>query len=188
MRLNVKSKNGPVTDALRQYAEKKVKKLERYFRRIDTAELEQEIERGQHIVELSLEGDGVFLRSEERCNDIHAAIDNVVEKLESQVKRFKTKARRGHQRPGPVKEVGAELASSLESGETDESEEEGEGYRPRIVRRKRFPMKPMPAEEAARQMELLDHSFFLFMNVETGNVNVLYRRRDGDYGLIEPET
>lgn len=185
MRINIVDKNGTISEVVRQHAEKKLRKLERYFRNLQSVEIEQTTERGQHVIELNVEGDGVFLRSEERCNDLYAAVDNAVDKLERQVKRFKTRIRRVHQRPGPVKEAVAELTTGLEGEET---EEEDTPYAPLITRRKRFPMKPMSGEEAARQMELLGHDFFLFQNEETGQYNVLYRRRDGDYGLIEPET
>jgi putative sigma-54 modulation protein len=186
MQVSVRGKNGAVPEALKQYAEKKVGKLERYFRSVQSAKVEQSTERGGlHIVEICLEGDGVFLRSQERCNDVYAAIDNAVNKMERQAKRFKTRVRHGHQRPGAVKEAGAEKAAEAAVGA--DSSEADEPYRPRIARRKRFPMKPMSAEEAATQMELVDHDFFLFLNEETGETNVLYRRRDGDYGLIEPE-
>jgi putative sigma-54 modulation protein len=186
MHITVKSKAGALPDDLRRHAEKKLAKLERYFRSIENVELEQSVERGQHVVELLVAGDGILLRSQDRCGDPLAAIDNVIEKMETQVKRFKTRVRRSHQRPGAVKELAAELASApLVAG--GDGEEDEEFVLPRIVRRKRFPMKPMPAEEAARQMELLDHDFFVFINDVSGQVNVLYRRKDGGYGLIEPE-
>ena len=131
---------------------------------------------------LSVEGDGVFLRSEDRANDMYAAVDSVVNKMERQIKRFKSKLRHDHDRFSPSKGAVADMVSAADQ----EAAPEGP-YAPTISRRKRFPMKPMSAEEAARQMELVDHDFFLFHNEETGEVNVLYRRRDGDYGLIEPE-
>jgi putative sigma-54 modulation protein len=184
MQLTVRSRNGAVQDAFREYAQKKVAKLERYFTRLDSARLEQAVERGIHIVELNLEGDGVFLRSEERCNDMYAAVDNVVEKLERQVVRFKGRRRDGRQRPGPVKEH----AARLEEADTDLQDTAEDEHEFRITRRKRFPMQPMSAEEAARQMELTDHDFFLFQNGNNGDVSLLYRRRTGDYGLIELDT
>jgi len=185
MRISIKSRDGAVPDKLRVYAEKKLGKLTRYFQSIQAAELSQFVERGQHIVELSVEGDGVLMRSQERCGDPFAAVDNAVDKMERQVKRFKTRRRSERQRAGNSRDE--ELAATaLESGWTED--EEDEEALPPITRRKRFPMKPMPPEEAARQMELLDHSFFLFLNEETGTVNVLYRRRGGGYGIIEPET
>ena len=147
MQLNVRSHNGAVQDAFREYAQKKVSKLERYFNRVDSARLEQAVERGIHTVELNLEGDGVFLRSQERCNDMYAAVDNAVEKLERQVVRFKGRKRDGRQRPGPVKENAAALLESDEGAEL--ADESGEEHEIRITRRKRFPMQPMLAEEAA---------------------------------------
>lgn len=184
MRISIKSRDGAVPDKLKVYAEKKLAKLTRYFQSIQTAELSQFVERGQHIVELSVEGDGVLMRSQERCGDPFAAVDNAVDKMERQVKRFKTRRLHDRQRAGAAR--GEEVAATAPDGGWTEDEEEE--AMPPITRRKRFPMKPMPPEEAARQMELLDHSFFLFLNEETGTVNVLYRRRGGGYGIIEPET
>src|SRR5258708_34062457 len=103
MRINVKGKNGAIPDGFKKYAEKKVTKLGKYFRNIQSAAMEQSLERGLHRVELIVEGDGVFLRSEDRCNNMLAAVDNVVDKMETQIKRCKTKMRHEHQRPGPVK-------------------------------------------------------------------------------------
>ena len=134
-----------------------------------------------HVVELSLDGDGRSLRCEERCNDAQAALDNAVEKMERLVKRYKTRVRDGHRRPSADKSFVVELPPELEE-EADEN-----SAVPRIVRRKRFPLKPMPIDEAITQIELSDHDFFLFLNDDTGEFNVLYRRRDGDYGVIEAE-
>ena len=193
MQLNVRSRDGAVQEKFREYAQKKVARLERFFTRIDSARLEQSVERGLHIVELNLEGDGVFLRSEERCNDMYAAVDNAVDKLERQVVRFKGRKRDGRHRPGPVKEYAERARQAGESAGPEEgSAESGDGsadeHEFRITRRKRFPMQPMSAEEAARQMELTDHDFYLFQNGNNGDVSLLYRRRTGDYGLIELDT
>ncbi|HSV74093.1 MAG TPA: ribosome-associated translation inhibitor RaiA [Chthonomonadales bacterium] len=179
MRLTIRGKSDPIPESLQRYAERKLAKLDRLFRRIDEAEIRHAFERGIHIVELSMVGDNVDLRSEERSADLHAAVDNAIEKIERRVKRFKTKVRDDHRRPSPEKAV------DLSEGVLMEAEEEPT---PRIVRRKRFPIKPMPADEAALQMELSDHDFFLFLNEETGAYSVMYRRRDGNYGIIEPES
>ena len=172
MRINVKTRNGIVPDSLKQYAEKKVRKLSRYFHSIQDVDVLEATERGQHIVEIDLVGDGVHLRSHERAGDLNAAVDNAVDKMERQLKRFKSKLRTSHDKEGPV--------ADTEAPETR--------LHPQIHRRKRHLMKPMSPEEAARQMELLDHDFFLFQNEVSGDANVIYRRRDGSYGLIEPET
>jgi len=183
MRVTVKGKNVHVTDTLRAYAEQKLQKLNKYFSNIKDAQVTQSIQRNWHFVEVQLEGDGVFLRAEERSADMYASIDAVLEKLERQVKRFKGKLLQ-HPRPTDA-EIDEE---ETEVDELDEdAEDEMDESLPNIVKTKRFPIKPMTAEEAAMQMELINHDFFVFLNQETEQVNVLYRRKDGNYGLIEPE-
>ena len=183
MLISVKTRNGVVSDALKQHVDRKFQKLEKFFHHIESAEMEVSHIRGIQVVEFSIKGDSITLRSEERCNDLNIAVDNALNKMEKQIKNFKARVRRSHQRPGPVKETAAEKSAITLLDEPDENE-----FQPLVIsRRKRFPMKPMPPEEAAIQMELLDHDFFLFLNDETGTVNFLYRRQDGDYGIIEPE-
>lgn len=183
MRLSIKAKSGAVADSLREHAERKVRKLERLFRDLGTADMIQDSERGQHIIELTMEGDGLLLRSQERCPDLFAAVDNVVDKMEKQIKRFKTRVRHDRRRPKPEREAAGALAAIEEV----EADTDGEAlFRPAIARRKQYVMKPMAAEEAAQHMELLGHSFFMFLNEETDEMNVLYRRWDGTYGIIEP--
>lgn len=183
MRVTVKGRNVQVTDALRVYAEKKLQKLTKYFNNIKEAQVTQSIQRNWHIVEVVIEGDGIFLRGEERSGDMYASIDAVVDKLERQLERFKGKLT-AHPRP-------ADLEAAVEEGSEPSleelSDEEAEEGLPTIVKTKRFAIKPMNPEEAAMQMELLNHDFFVFLNAETEQVNVLYRRKDGNYGLIEPE-
>src|ERR1044071_8136864 len=135
MLINVKGRNGAVPDAFKSYAQKKVSKLGKYFRNVQSVAMEQNLERGLHRVELMVEGDGVLLRSEDRCNDMFAAVDNVVDKMEVQIKRFKNRIRRGHQRPGKVKKA---VAASGGLAETSSPEEDHEHFVPRITRRKRF--------------------------------------------------
>jgi len=168
----VKGKNLEITPALKAYAEKKLQRLGKYFSSIQTLEVTQSIQRNWHIVEVLLEGDGVLMRAEERGTDMYEAIDLVAKKLEEQVRRFKERL------------VGkSRAARDTATGEVAEEAEE-----PRIVRVKRFALKPMSPEEACQQMELLNHSFFVFLNTETEQVNVIYKRRDGNYGLIEAAT
>ncbi|MHB0912817.1 MAG: ribosome hibernation-promoting factor, HPF/YfiA family [Armatimonadota bacterium] len=179
MRVTVKGKNVDVTDALERYAEKKVEKLEKYFHNLKEAIVTQSVQRNWHIVEVTLEGDGILLRGEERSDNMYASIDQVVEKLESQVKRFKSKMiERAHPEEPPKEHI----TEALEAGAGVAEEA------PRIVRTKTFAMKPMPADEAAMQMEMLNHDFYVFQNADSNAVNVIYKRHDGDYGLIEPES
>lgn len=182
MLVTVKGKNVDVTDALKHYAEKKVQKLEKYFRDLKEATVTQSVQRNWHIVEVQLEGDGVVIRGEERSDDMYASIDQVVEKLERRVKRFKGKLY------GKTTEEGPREREAQREQMIAEAEEGGEEELiPEIVRMKRFAFKPMTPEEAAYQMELLHHDFFVFLNSESESINVVYRRKDGNYGLIEPE-
>lgn len=171
--VHAKQKGIHVSDETRDYAVKKLERLNKFFRHEPDVLFIQDQERGLHIVEMTLHGDGIVLRSQERCPDLRACVDSVFAKLETQIKRFMSKRIDGHRHASPAKTNGA-----------DESEEE---FMPRIVRRKAFPMKSMSAAEAARQMELLGHNFFLFRDEDTDSIGVLYRRESGDYGLIEAE-
>ncbi|HEY3283693.1 MAG TPA: ribosome-associated translation inhibitor RaiA [Armatimonadota bacterium] len=187
MRVQVKGKPVDTSPALESYAEKRLQKLEKYFHRIKVAEVTTSVQRNWHTVEVLVEGDGVYLRAEERCQDMYEAVDLVSKKLEHQVRRFKGKLARKPRdsRDGVRAEEEALTAAeeaAIEAG-TEETEEEA---MPEIVRQKSFAVKPMAAEEAAEQMELLNHGFFVFLNAQTEQVNVIYRRRDGNYGLIEP--
>jgi putative sigma-54 modulation protein len=182
MRITFNGKNVQVTDAVRGYADRKLRHLDRYFSNIREAHVVLSTQRNWQIVEVQLDGDGVFLRGEERTPDMYSSIDAVVEKLESQVKRFKGKLLH---RPREGTESAEADRETL--GEPLAAEGEEEEPLPAVVRTKRFAVKPMSAEEAAMQMELLNHDFFVFLSAESGQVNVVYRRRDGNYGLIEPE-
>jgi|SRR5579871_2255940 len=179
MQLNAhpKTKAVQITDETRRYAEKKLAKLGKHFRHEPEAHLIQGFERGQHVIEVTLSGDDIQLRSQERNGDLHAALDSVVDKLEAQLKRFKGKRVQSHRKPSALKQK-AEAAISLPDTDT---------FMPRIVRHKTYALKSMSAEEAAHQMELLGHTFFVFLDEDTSRIGVLYKRQGGDYGLIEPK-
>lgn len=184
MQIIIKGKNLDVSEALEKYATKKVEKLSKYFPALREAIIAFSIQKNQRIVEVTIEGEGVLLRGEERTDSMYASIDLVVEKLEKQLKRYKgkiiDKTREEAQKKG--KEQMAQSMLELQEGE--EAEEEPA---PEIVRTKRFILKPMPPEEAAMQMELLGHNFFIFLNSDTDLVSVIYKRKDGGYGVLEPE-
>ncbi|NLN78751.1 MAG: ribosome-associated translation inhibitor RaiA [Armatimonadetes bacterium] len=183
MLINIKGKNVEVTDALRSYIEKKLPKLEKYFQDIREANVVLSVQRGMQMVEVLLEGDGILLRGEERrVNDMYASIDEVVEKLEGRVKKFKRKRDKSIEEGPKARQLVRDQARVEAYGAEDDIEED----MPSLVRTKRFALKPMTPEEAAQQMELLHHSFFVFRNAETEEVNVIYLREDGNYGLIEP--
>ncbi|HEU6444996.1 MAG TPA: ribosome-associated translation inhibitor RaiA [Gaiellaceae bacterium] len=178
MRLQVKGKNVEVTDSIREYAEEKLSKLGRQLADPTRVELELAVERNpsisqNHVAEATIWTKGPILRAREASADHRASIDQLVEKLERQVKRY-----RERRRPRRTQLPQAEIP---EDGVPIEEE-------PRIVKAKQFAVKPMVPEEAVLQLELVGHDFFVFQNADTGDVNVVYRRRDGAYGLIEPQT
>jgi putative sigma-54 modulation protein len=190
MNIIVTGRHIEVTDALRARITEKVGKLSRYFDHVQKAQASLHAEpypgRNQ-VAEVTLWADGVVLRGEEASEDMYASIDLVVDKLEKQLAKFRGKAiERRHGLAGRHKQQ--EAREALRQAATVE-EESGEKTTSaiRIARRKRFELKPMTPGEAAVQMELLGHSFFMFRNAETLDINVVYRRDDGSYGLIEPE-
>lgn len=190
MRITVKGKHMDVSDGLKTYAEKKLSRLEKYFHHIQEVQITQSIERQWHVVEVLVQGDGIILRGEERTPDMYASIDQVFEKLERQVQKFKGKRiLRPREESAHLREHLEEAAAEALVAEAPPEPEAGESPLEtiRIVRSKRFAIKPMTPEEAALQMELLGHDFYVFTNSDTEQVNVVYRRREGDYGLIEPE-
>jgi putative sigma-54 modulation protein len=174
----VKGKNVEVTDSIREYAEEKLSKLGRQLADPTRVELELAVERNpsisqNHVAEATIWTKGPILRAREASADHRASIDQLVDKLERQVKRYREKRRsRRTQLPEP--------------GIPDESLPADD--EPSIVKSKQFAVKPMSPEEAVLQLELVGHDFFVFQHADTGDVNVVYRRRDGAYGLIEPQT
>ena len=187
MQVAVKGRNIPVTEALEQYATKKIERIRKFFdddHSVSRAEVELIHERNpsipeREIAETTLFINGAVLKSREASADMYASIDRMSDKLERQVRRY-----RGRQldRWQGQRE---RHAAAVEARPPIMAEEE-EDIGARIVRTKQFQMKPMSPEEAALQMELLDHAFFVFTNADTGEINVVYRRRDHNYGLIEP--
>ncbi|MEE1200418.1 MAG: ribosome-associated translation inhibitor RaiA [Christensenellales bacterium] len=163
-----------VTESLKARAEKKLEKLERYFKEEPEANIRFRQQKGaRNTVEITISTGGVILRSEECSNDMYLSIDRAVDKLESQIRRYRTKLDK-RLRASELEPV-VEVAPTFEEARYD------------IVRVKKFQVKPMDVEDAITQMELLGHNFFLFMNEENEAMNVLYRRNDGSYGLLQPD-
>lgn len=177
MRITISGKNVEVTNGLRSAIEKKFSKLERYFNPDVTAHATLSVENYRKMVEVTIPFGGAILRGEESNTDMYAAIDLVADKMERQVRKQKTKLER--------RKYGESLR--FQSIPDFEGKEENEEKEAAIVKTKRFAIKPMSDEEAVLQMELLAHSFFVFQNAESNEVNVVYKRKDGNYGLIEPE-
>ena len=153
-------------------------KLQKYFEKgILTGQVTMAVERGIHSVDITLSVDGLLLRGEEHTNDMYASIDGAIDNIDRQIKKYKTRINRRLRQEGN-RIVESAMAATGRRRRAPE---------PRVVKTKRFAVKPMAVEEAIMQMELLGHDFFVFRNDTTEEVNVVYRRKDGNYGLIEPE-
>jgi putative sigma-54 modulation protein len=170
MNIIVNGRNIEVTPALRTYAEKKITRFDRFLSNIAEAIVTISVEKYRHKVEVLMKANGVLIQAEGITGDVYSSIDEVAEKLERQVKRYKEKL--VSHRKGEGKAVIAAEAVAPETG--------------KIIKNKRFELRPMSPDEAAMQMELLDKDFFVFTNDNSGDINVIYRRRDGNFGLIEP--
>jgi putative sigma-54 modulation protein len=177
VRLQVKGKNLDVTDSLKDYALQKLGKLDKHLHDAARLELELHVEKNpsisqNQVAEATVWTKGPVLRARESSTDMKASIDLLVDKLERQARRYRDKRRRG----------GRGNHNNVAEGIPVVADEE----RPVIVKTKQFAIKPMTPEEAVLQLELIGHDFFVFQNADTSDVNVVYRRRDGNYGLIEP--
>jgi putative sigma-54 modulation protein len=182
MQFQVKSRNVEVSDTIKAYAEEKLRKLER---QLDDprVELELAVEKNpsiaeNQVAEATIWTKGPVLRAREASGDMRASIDQLVEKLERQVTRYRTRGRDRRRRAARATEPGAAGDASA-PGDADAA--------PEIVKTKHFALSPLTAEEAVLRLELVGHDFFVFRSAETAAVNVVYRRHDGGYGLIEPQ-
>ncbi len=171
MRLRIQGRKLRVSQQLKAYIEKKISKLAHYLPALHEARVELKHEKTRdaaqsQVVEVTLWSNGHILRGEERSSEFESAVDAVLEKLYRQIDHWKGKQQRSRHQP-------AESAAEMAAAGT-------------VIKRKRFGVRPMSEEDALEQMELLGHSFFLFLNRDTAEVNLVYRREDGHYGVIEP--
>lgn len=173
MKVIITSKNMNASDHLKQTIESKLDRLGKYFSNDIVANVTLTTEKGRQKIEATINAKGTIFRAEETTNDIYSGIDRVTEKLSSQMSRFKTKLQRKHK---DHKEL---LLVDLPEIAGEELEEM------QVVRKKKFDLMPMSVDEAIMQMELLEHSFFVFLNMESNAVNVVYKRKDNNYGLLE---
>jgi putative sigma-54 modulation protein len=171
MNIIVTGRHLEITPALKSYVEKKIIRFDRYLSNISEAIVTLYVEKYRHKAEVLLKVNGVLIQAEGITGDVYASIDEVAEKLERQIKKYKEKLV-SHRKTEGKTGFAEEAASPAEGG--------------RIIKNKRFELKPMSPDEAAMQMELLDKPFFVFTNDGSGEINVIYRRNDGNFGLIEP--
>ena len=190
MNITVYGKNIDVTPSLKEYAREKMEKLEKYFQGEPMeVHITMEVEKERHIVEVTGYVKGLILRGEEATGDMYASIDGVMDKLERQLRKYKTKIHdslieKKQEYKEEYKEERKEKVLNHELGE--DQEVDTDVFEPQVVRTKSFPMKPMNVEEACMQMDLLGHDFFVFYNADSEQTSVVYKRKDGNYGLIEP--
>ncbi|WP_332628455.1 ribosome hibernation-promoting factor, HPF/YfiA family [Halalkalibacter flavus] len=180
MNYNIRGENLEITPALRAYVEKKIGKLERYFDTTPVADVNvrMQVLNNQHIIEITIPMSQLLLRGEEVQTDMYAAIDDVADKLERQIRKHKTKINRKFRQEGSLKYMFNNDLEPLEQEDSLSDELE-------VVRKKQFNLKPMDVEEAILQMDMLGHNFFVYYDAVNGSNNVVYKRRDGKYGLIE---
>ena len=180
--LKISARNMEVTDRIREYINKKVEKLDRHFNDIDEIKVDLAFVKSarsssdRNIAQITARGRGFILRAEERADEIFAAFDIALEKMQRQVERYKGKRQKGRiDKSNSVRFI----SQPVETIDDEENQV--------IVRRKEFELIPMSEEESLEQMKLLAHeNFFIFFNVDTNAINVLYKRRDGNFGIIEP--
>ena len=174
MKVTVIAKNMELTDALKEIVRKKISKLEKYFEDNIEARATLSVQRNRHIIEVTIPFNGVILRGEEATSDMYKSLDLVEDKLERQIRKQKTRLSRKH-------------SGSLRFGEINNIDLKSEQDEGKLVKVKKFGVKPMNSEEAILQMDLLGHNFFVYQDSDSNKVNVIYKRKDGDYGLLEPE-
>ena len=174
----IRGKNVEVTPALRDYVEKRIGKVTRYFKEVGEISVLLSVAKERQIVEVTVPVQGVLLRGQEVTQDMYTSIDLVIEKLERQIHKHKTKMQRRF-RDGTI------LDDAFAAGHSKAEEIDDEDYP--VVKKKKFVVKPMDIQEAIMEMNLLNHDFFVFRDADNEEVNVVYRRADGKYGLIESD-
>lgn len=176
MRINITGKNITIDERLEKRIEKKISKMDRYFKGEVDVQVRLSQERNiRNIAEITLTVKGVILRAEETSSDMWMSVDKAIARLEGQIRRHRTKLEKRLHEELVTPQDEADVAPVWEEG-TDSA----------VVRIKRFEVKPMPVEDAIAQMDMLGHSFFVFINADTGITSVIYRRNDGKIGMLEP--
>lgn len=193
MQVTVTGRNIELTPALKDYLTEKLQRAQKHFdHRLDCTALlsvakNPSIAKSQKA-EITIKVNGNVIRGEESTENMYASIDLVADKIERQLRKYKTRHYTKTGKPKDYREDEAPDVSAEEDSDMVINKELAlEDISPKIVRSKRFPLKPMLPEEACKHMDLLGHDFFMFINSETNQVNTVYHRRDGNYGLIEPE-
>lgn len=176
MNIIIRGKHIELTDALKDYVNKRVGKLAKYSDDFMDVQVTLLVERERHRVEVTAPLQGMILRGEEETEDMYSSIDMVVEKLERQIHKYRTRINKRMR------------TNVMKDHEPKQPVEVNEEPLEKVVRNKKFPAKPMSVEEAIMQMNLVGHTFFVFTNADSQEMNVVYLRKNGDYGLLQPQT
>ncbi|PNZ71117.1 ribosome-associated translation inhibitor RaiA [Staphylococcus croceilyticus] len=188
IRFEIHGDNLTITDAIRNYIEDKIGKLERYFNDVPNAVAHVKVKTYQNSttkIEVTIPLKNVTLRAEERHDDLYAGIDLVTGKLERQVRKYKTRVNRKHKTRGEQDAFATEVPETLSVQAEEADNNQDNDNEIEIIRSKQFSLKPMDSEEAVLQMDLLGHDFYIFTDRETEGTSIVYKRKDGKYGLIE---
>jgi len=194
MQVTVTGRNIELTPALKSYLLDKLQRSQKHFDHELAIQALLSVAKNPSVAqsqtaEVTVKMNGSIIRGEESTTNMYASIDLVADKIERQLQKYKTRYyHKGNKLASPEKTQGVlDVGAQSDSDAAIMKELEADNHRPRIVRSKRFPLKPMPPEEACKHMDLLGHDFFMFINSDSDQVNTVYHRRDGNYGLIEPE-
>lgn len=182
MRITITSRNVDVSDKLKNLINKKMQKLDRYFKKGTEVSVCMNQEKNRSVMEVTVHCDGIVIRAEKSDTDMYSALDKVLQKLERRIRKHRTKIEKKlHDEAFALNEP------LFEATEPNDEEDDEDDILGKVVKVKNFNVKPMSVEEAILQMDLLGHGFFVFRNAESMDVNVVYKRNKGDYGLIDPE-
>lgn len=179
MRIRITARHFDLNKQFETYIEKHIKKLDRFFNNVIEAHIILSLEKHRHITEMIIYLYNNTLRAKEEANDFYSSVDKAVDTLRRQLKKYKEKLKDYHRRGAPVSIAKFAVLYSEDSDEGDSKHQ--------VIKTERFAVKPMSIDEAVMQIKLLNNDFLVFSNDRTNKVNVLYRRKDGNYGLIEPQ-
>jgi len=188
MQLDISARHMEMTEALKSHVKTRLEKLKGHFDRVIDVNVVLSVEKHRHVAEVTLHANGIRIHGKESTADMYSSVDAVVEKLEKQIRKYKDRVTRHASRKGQEELAAIPEEAILTAGEEDEEQRaKVSTVQNKVIHREKLPMKPMAVEEASMQLELADEPFIVFSNVETQQVNVMYARDDGTYGLIEPQ-
>jgi putative sigma-54 modulation protein len=189
VQVSITGRNVDITDPLRDHVEKKLSHIKKYFDGILDAQVVLNLEKHRHMVEMTIHANGITMHGEESTGDMYTSVDKVVDKIERQLRRYKSRLQ-SHRQSGPRRELEEpepEESLQLRVDVLDADDVESSVETPRVIKTNRFAIKPMSIDEAVMQMDLLQQEFLVYRDSRSNRVCVLYRRNDGNYGLIEPD-